>query len=129
MDVQDEAADRHRRNPAIVDEIIPIAITQLGDVAAKGFEQVERMIERKTARGEHCAKRNGFGRGLGLAEKAQLHLVEKIELFFRTRGSVVGDIVGGAREAIEAENDGAVARMNDPGRDGEVFVAMALSRF
>ena len=47
MHVEHEATDRRRRIAAIVHEVGPIGVAQLGDVAAERFQQVERMPVRQ----------------------------------------------------------------------------------
>ncbi len=44
MHVQHEPAHRHGRIAAIIHQIVPVAIAQFGDVAAKGFQKVQRML-------------------------------------------------------------------------------------
>ena len=59
MDIEHEAADRHRRIGAIVNQIVPIPIAALGDVHAKGRQQVLRMARRKIALGQSVRARAG----------------------------------------------------------------------
>ena len=64
MHIQHEAAHRHRRIAAIIDQIVPIAIAQLGDVAAEGFQQIQRMlIASAHAPPAPRASATAFGRG------------------------------------------------------------------
>ncbi len=40
MDVEQETPDRHGREPAIIDQLVPVRGAVLVDVAAEGVEQV-----------------------------------------------------------------------------------------
>jgi hypothetical protein len=40
---------------------------------------------------------------------------------------MIGDIVGGPDEIVEAENQRAVTRMDDPRRDRKILVAVGLA--
>ena len=40
---------------------------------------------------------------------------------------MIGDVVGGPDEIVERENQRPVTRMNDPGRDGKILVAVGLA--
>ena len=56
MDVADEAADRHGRERAIRDQIVPVAIAQLGDVELERGDQILGVLRRQPALGEHGAQ-------------------------------------------------------------------------
>ncbi len=56
MHVADEAADRHRRECAIADQIVPVAVAQLGDVEPECGEQILRVLRRQVALGERGAQ-------------------------------------------------------------------------
>jgi hypothetical protein len=40
---------------------------------------------------------------------------------------MIGDIVGGSDEIVERQDQRAVTRMNDPGRDRKILVAVCLA--
>jgi hypothetical protein len=40
---------------------------------------------------------------------------------------MIGDIVGRSDEIVERENERPVPRMNDPGRDRKILVAVGLA--
>ena len=63
-----------------------------------------------------------------LAEQRALQPVEQRELLVRRKRRVVGDVVGGAHEIVEGQNDAAMARMDQPRRDGKILVAMRPCR-
>jgi hypothetical protein len=53
--------------------------------------------------------------------------IEIVELFALTQRCVIGDIVGGSDEIVERQDQRAVTRMNDPGRDRKILVAVCLA--
>ena len=60
MHIEHEAADRHRRIAAVVDEVVPVPVAQLGHVHAERGEQVLRVARRQAALGERVAQPHGF---------------------------------------------------------------------
>ena len=68
MDVEHETPDRHRRIAAIMNEIVPILVAQLGHVHAERGEQILRVARRKSALGERVAQPHGFGIVIASAE-------------------------------------------------------------
>lgn len=129
MDVADEASDGHRRIAAIVDEIVPVAITQLRHVALEGDDQVARMLRIEAALAT-CVAQSACDRRIrfGLSHKPVIERVQEIELFLRAERGMIGDVVGGANEIIEGEDRRAMTRRDQKGGDGKIFVAMGLSR-
>ena len=73
------------------------------------------------------AKGHGFGVDIGFARQCGAHSLEQGQLGFRRRGLMVGDVVALSREAIEGHHHCPVARLDDEGRDREVFVPVALA--
>ena len=125
--VEHEAADRHRRIAAISDQILPVAIAALGDVHAKRREQILSVAWRKRALGERVAQRGRVRLGLVFAQQPLFELVEQRELVrFGERG-MVRDVVGGAHEAVERENQSAVTASDQAGSHREVLVPMGLA--
>ena len=53
--------------------------------------------------------------------------IQQRELGFGRSGFMVGDIVGGAHEAVKRQDRRAVARRDEDGSDGKILVAMALA--
>ncbi len=127
MHVQHEAADRHRRIAAIVHQLVPIRGARFGDVAAEGFEKIERVLVGQAPLGEHAAQRDAFRRGVAFAGQAGAHIFEQGELLGRRGAGMVGDVVGGARETVESENRRAVPLRDQHRRDGKILVLMALA--
>ncbi len=127
MDVEHEAADRHRRIAAIMNDLVPILVAQLGHVHAERDQHVERMTRRHAAFGERAAQADGLGLGVALAEQLRLEQVEIGKLLVGRERCVVGDVVGGADEVVIRQDQGAMTRMNDPGRDGKILVAVTLT--
>ena len=69
MHIEHEAADRHRRVAAIMNEIVPVRVAQLGHVHAERGEQILRVARRKPALGERVAQPHGFAIVAALAEQ------------------------------------------------------------
>ena len=87
MDVEHEAADRHRRIAAIFDQLVPVAVAQLGHVHAERREQVLGVARRQLALLERGAQPPRRGFAVGAAEKAGFERVEMGELLGRARAS------------------------------------------
>ena len=81
MHVEHEAADRHRRIAAIVDQLVPVRVAVLGDVLAERLEQILRVL-----RATGCARRAPRAASMPAAllivaaEQARLQAVEMREL-------------------------------------------------
>ena len=127
MHVEHEAADRHRRKPAIVDQLVPVGIAQLGRVLAEGLHQVLRVLRRQPAPTQHVAQLDAFRLVVVLAEEARLERIETRELFVGGKPRVVGDVVGGAHEIVEGKDRRPVPAADQPRGDREILVAVALA--
>src|SRR4051812_49053550 len=110
-----------------MDDLVPILVAQLGHVHAERDEHVERVARRHTAFGQCVPQADGLGLGVAFAEQFRLEQVEISELLVRRQRGVVGDVVGGANEIVIRQDQRAMARMNDPGRDGKILVAVTLA--
>ncbi len=128
MNIEHEAPHGAGGIAAIFHQVIPVAITQLGDVEAKGLQQIEGMAGRHATLGQRRAQRQGISLRVAAAEQGFFHPVEQCEFFCRHQARMIGDVIGHAREAIEGENDAAMTRADEAGGDGEILVAMALAR-
>ena len=80
MHVEHEAADRHRRIAAIVDQLVPVRVAVLGDVLAERLEQVLRVLRRQVALGQRRTQRDAGRVVVVAAEQARLQAVEMREL-------------------------------------------------
>ena len=60
-------------------------------------------------------------------EESALEQIEIAELLVRRQRGMIGDIVSGADEIVEGEDQSPVTRMNDPRRDRKILVAVGLS--
>ena len=128
MDVEHEATDRGRGITAVVHEVRPVGVAQLGNVATEGFEQIERMAIGEGAGLQDGSQRVRFRAGTGLAAQPGLHARELLQLFLGRRVGVIGDIVRGTHEAIERQDRRPQLRANQAGGDGKVFIPVALAR-
>ena len=128
VDVADETADRHRRERAIADQIVPIAIAQFGDVELERGEQVLRVLRRQIARGKLAAQAHRDRVAVVLAGEAGIEAIEQRQFFGRRQRRVVGDVVGGTDEIVERQDRPAMARSNEPGRHREILIPVALAR-
>ena len=127
MDVEHEPADRHRRIAAIVDHFVPVFITKLGDIHPERGQNIERVARRHRTLRQRAAQLDGFGLAVAPAQQFGFEQIEIVELFARTERRVIGDIVGGPDEIVEAQDQRPVTRMNDPGRDREILVTVRLA--
>ena len=127
MHVEHEAPDRHRRIAAIVNDVVPVLVAQLGDVHPERDQHVERVARRHRALGQRLAQVDRLFLRVALAQQFRLEQVEIAQLLVRAERGVVGDVVGGPDEIVIAEDQRPVTRMNDPRRDREILVAVGLS--
>ncbi len=127
MHVEHEAADRHGRVAAIVHQLVPVAVAQLGDVEAEGGQQIPGVLGIERPLRQYRAQRDAFRLGVALAEQRRFQAVEQIELFGRRQRRVIGNVIGGAYEIIERHDRFAVARLNEARGNGEVFAPMVLA--
>ena len=81
----------------------------------------------KAALGERRLQRLGFRIGGPAAGQRRVEPVEHRELLVRRELRMVGDVVGGAHEAIEGEDRPAMLRLDQPRGDGKILVAVALA--
>ena len=126
--VADKAADRHGRQRAIADEIVPIAIAELGDVELERGKQILRMLGRKIALGKRVAQPHRYRIFVALSGQARIEAIEQRKLFFRLERGMVGDVVRGAHEIVERQDWRTMARLNQPGSHREIFIPMTLAR-
>ena len=91
------------------------------------IEQVLRVARRQAAFGERRAQPHGFRVVVALPEQVRFQPVELLELLALAQRRVVGDIVGDAHELVERQDDAAMARIDQPRRDGKILVAMAFA--
>ena len=127
MQVEDEPADRRRRIAAVVHQLSPIRIASLGDVAAEGFQEIERVAVGQAPRLQSYAQPFAFGAGACLAAQARLQAFELGQLPLWRGGLVVGDIVGRAREAVEGEDGRPQLGAHQPRGHREILVPMPLA--
>src|SRR5215471_9927663 len=126
-DVEHIAPNRHRRVGAVLDELLPIGVTQFGRVHAEGAKQVLRVSGRHPAFAQHRPQRDAFWLGVIGAEKTLFEPIEMHDLVLSAQLRMVGDIVGNAYELIERKNGPTMLWVNQPGRDGKIFVPRSLS--
>ncbi len=76
---------------------------------------------------EHGAQRQRIGGAIVFAKQRRLERVEPGKFGVRLHVRAVGDVVGGAREAIEREDRRAMPRRNQSRSDGKVLVLVPLA--
>ena len=128
MHIADKAANRHCRIGAVTDQIIPVAIAQLGDVEPKRSQQILGMTRRQSALRELLTQRHAFRIAIACAVEIGLELIEQGEFLVRFELGVICNVIGGAHEVIEGENRRAVARMDEPRRDWKILIPVRLAR-
>src|SRR6266581_8178432 len=85
------------------------------------------MARGKLALAQGTLQHDGFWNVIMPAEETALQPIQQIELLLRRERGMVGDVVGDPHELVEGQNDAAMTRVDEPRRDREVLVAMALS--
>src|SRR5262249_4626844 len=112
---------------AIVNEIFPVLVAQLGYVHSERGEQVEGMARRHAAFSERRAQCDRLLLALALAGEFRLEQIEISELVGRRQRRMIGDVVGGPDKIVERENEPPVPRVNEKGGDRKVLVAVSLA--
>ena len=128
VDIEHEAPDRHGRISAIADQIVPVAVAQLGHVHAERGQQVLGMARRKTALGKLVAQRNSRRFVVVAAKQRRFEAIEKFEFLGRLQSRMIGDVVGGAHEIVERQDRSAMARTDDARGDRKVLIPVPLAR-
>jgi hypothetical protein len=127
VDVEDEAADRHRRVAAVMREFVPVLVARLVRVHPERVEEFQRVARRQPALGERAAQRGGFRIVGTLAGQRVGEAVEERDLLLRRQAGIVGDVVAGPDEVVEVEDRAAVARMDQVRGDRKILVAVPLA--
>ena len=127
MRVENEPSDRHRRQAAVVHQLVEAPVTVLHRVEPKGVEQVQRVLRSDPLRAQGETQRLGL-RIVGAAAQRIGQVVEQRELFVGRESGVVRHVVGRANEAIEGEDDRPAPSVDEPRRHGKVLVARRLAR-
>jgi hypothetical protein len=122
MHIEDKPADGHCRARAIIDQIVPIGIPELGRVLTECTQQILRVACGQPSPVQNCAQRNSFRFVVVISEQAGLKTIEPRDFFGAFKLGMIGNIVRNADELIEREDDGAVLRFDQPGRDWEILV-------
>ena len=127
MDVEHEAADRHRRIAAIMDHLVPVLVAKLRHVHPERDQDVERMARRHRTLRQRAPQIDGLGLAVAAAQQFGFEQIEIAELVAVAERRMIGDVVGGSDEIVERQNQRPVARMDDPRRDRKVLVAVCLA--
>src|ERR1700720_1529597 len=128
MYVKHKTPNGHGGVPAIFHQFVPVCVTQLGHIAAKSLEKLQRMLGRKILSRENVAKFCRFGRKIGLAMQRAPHVFEQMQFLCWLGTRMVGYVVSRARKSVEGKNDRAIPLADQKGCDGEIFVAMPFAR-
>ncbi len=127
MHVEHETSDRHRRIAAVMDDLVPVLVAQLGDVHAEGDQQVKSMARGHAARGERPAQADSDILRLAGPGEFGLEQIQQPQLLVARQARMVGDVVGGAHEIVEGEDQRPMLGADDPGRDRKVLVPVCLA--
>jgi hypothetical protein len=114
VNVQHETPHRHGGIRAITDQIVPVAVTQLGHIHSKRGEQILRVTRRELACRELRAQSDADRIVVAFAKQGRFEPIDQRKLFLRRKRGMVGDIVGGTHEFIECEDRRPMARVNQP---------------
>src|SRR5262249_30172845 len=112
VNVKHKAANRHCRIGTVADEVIPVAITQLGRIETKCGQQVLGVARGHTSRRKRGSQRNSFGVTSAATLEIALEFVKQRDLLTGRELRVIRNIVGCAHELIERENEPAMARVD-----------------
>jgi len=126
MHIEHEATDRHRRITAVVDQLVPVLVTQLGHVASKRDKQIARMLTIQSALFADAAQTR---RDILIGTNAHQRVVQPVQqrkLLIAAQGWVIRNIVGGANEIVKAHDRRAMTGHKN-GRDGKILVAMGFA--
>ena len=104
MHVENEAADGRGGETAIIHQLRPIGVAILSRIEPESLEQIESMLRAQAALGKLKPQRLGLVGRRSTSGQRIVEIVEKLKLRLRRQGRVIGDIVGGAHEAIEGED-------------------------
>src|SRR5437762_11921127 len=88
MNVANETTDRHRRKSAIRHQVVPIAVTQLGDVEAKRGQKILRVLGRQPARVKSPPQPHRDLIGVIGADDASTESIEQTELLLRAQHEI-----------------------------------------
>ncbi len=127
MHVEDEAADRHGRERAVIHELGPVGVAALPGIEPERLQKVEGVTRRQAARRQNPPQRLRLGIGGAAPGQGRLQAVQEDELVVCRQSGVIGDVVGGADEAVEGEDRLAMARAHEARGDGEILVAMRFA--
>jgi hypothetical protein len=83
---------------------------------------------RQPARRKRGAQPHRLTIVVALAEQVPLEAIELGKFFGFAQVCVIGDVVGHADELVERQDDAAMARVDQPRRNGEILVAVTLAR-
>ena len=122
-----EASHRHGGIAAVVHQVVPVLVAQLGHVQPERGQQILRMARRQPARGERVAQAHRFAVVVAVAEQIRFQPIELCELVFRLQARMVRNVIGNAHELVEREDDAAMARIDQPRRNRKVLVAVSLA--
>src|SRR5262245_17741241 len=86
------------------------------------------MTRRERARRKLYAQRDADRVGVAAAEQSRFQPIHQRQFFLRRQGRMIGYVIRSAHKFVEGKDRGAMTRMNEPRRDGEVLVAVSLAR-
>ena len=110
-----------------MDHFVPVFITKLGDIHPERGQNIERVARRHRTLRQRAAQIDGLGLAVAPAQQFGFEQIEIVELLALTERCMIGDIVGGSDEIVERQDQRPVTRMNDPGRDRKILVAVCLA--
>ena len=127
--IEHVAPNRHRRGAAIVEQLVPAGVAQLGGILAEGDQQVGGMARIDAGFGQAGAQAGSAGgAGVAAAEQHVFHRVQTGDLVVRGQGVAVGDVVGVAGEGVVGMHMGAQIGADQRRADRKVLVAAILAR-
>ena len=132
MHVQHEAADRHCGIPAIVDEVVPVAVSQLSDIHAERGEQIERVRineenDRAEKRGERRAGFESILLGITKASLATESFISAAS-FQETTRVLTEAAVRGTRDTLRGLKENVIVGRLIPAGTGLAYHASRRSQ-
>ena len=85
------------------------------------------MARRHVALAQHGPQRDRLTLFVVAVEKSRFEVIEESQLLLLAQRGVIGDVVGDPYEFVEGENGAAMPRMDEPRRDREILITVALA--
>ena len=130
MQIHQKATDRRRGMQAIIGQLRPVAVAQLGDVHHESLQQMTGVIDGNAGfrRAYSVVMREaGDLIAIVIIQQRLIHRRQKAGFFFRRQVGIVGDIGGRPHTQIKAVNVRAQRGGNEPAGHGKILIVAGFS--